>query len=154
MKELTTMFLSVETLLHKTNTLSPIAPTCSTIALWWIRPGYQFNNITLQFSSPPQAWIWACIYRAQWIGIVERIVGEVAIRSYQEGSQLQPTHIDRDNVGHEAYVLEALRILFFSFLPRVPLLFPYDRAMKGKNRSKRKARTRWHCFSIIGLRRW
>ena len=41
-------------------------------------------------------------------------MGEVAIRSYQEGSRLQPTQIDRDKGGHEAHVLEALRILFFS----------------------------------------
>ena len=46
--------------------------------------------------------------------MVERIVGEVAIRSYQEGSRLQPTQIDRDKGGHEAHVLETSRILFFS----------------------------------------
>ena len=47
------------------------------------------------------------------IGIVERIVGEVVLRSYQEGYQIQLTHIDRDKGGHEAHVLEASRILFF-----------------------------------------
>ena len=46
--------------------------------------------------------------------MVERIVGEVAPRSYQEGSWLQPTQIDRDKGGHEAHVLETSRILFFS----------------------------------------
>ena len=51
---------------------------------------------------------------SQWIGIVERIVGEVAIRSYQEGSRLQPTQIDRDKGGHEAHVLEASIIFSFS----------------------------------------
>ena len=40
-------------------------------------------------------------------------MGEVAIRSYQEGSQLQPTQIDRDKGGHEAHVLETSRILLF-----------------------------------------
>ena len=45
------------------------------------------------------------------IGIVEIIMGEVAIRSYQEGSRLQPTQIDRDKGGHEAHVLETSRIL-------------------------------------------
>ena len=43
----------------------------------------------------------------------ERIVGEVALRSYQERSQLQLTHIDRDKGGHEARVLEASRIFSF-----------------------------------------
>ena len=52
------------------------------------------------------------------IGIVARIVGEVAIRSYQEGYRLQPTQIDRDKVGHEAQVLEASRILFFSIFTK------------------------------------
>ena len=46
--------------------------------------------------------------------MVEIFVGEVAIRSYQEGSRLQPTHIDRDKGGHEAHVLESSRILLFS----------------------------------------
>ena len=36
------------------------------------------------------------------MGIVERIVGEVALRSYQEGYRSQLTHIDRDKGGHEA----------------------------------------------------
>ena len=44
-------------------------------------------------------------YKAQWIGIVERIVGEVALISYQKGSQAQQTHIDRDKGGHEAHDL-------------------------------------------------
>ena len=42
------------------------------------------------------------------------MVGEVALRSYQEGYQAQLTHIDRDKGGHEDQVLEASRI--FSFL--------------------------------------
>ena len=46
--------------------------------------------------------------------MVERIVGEVAIISYQEGSRLQPTQIDRDKGRHEAHVLEGSRIHFFS----------------------------------------
>ena len=58
------------------------------------------------------------MYRAQWIGIVERIMGEMAIRSYQEVSRLQPTQIDRDEGGHGAYVLESLRILFFSIFTK------------------------------------
>ena len=41
-------------------------------------------------------------------------MGEVDIRSYQEGSQIQPIQIDRDKGGHEAHVLEASRILLFS----------------------------------------
>ena len=56
-------------------------------------------------------------------------MGEVAIRSYLEGSQLQPTHIDRDKGGHEAHVLETSRILFFPILPRVPLIHLKDRAL-------------------------
>ena len=57
-------------------------------------------------------------------------MGEVAIRSYQEGSRLQPNHIDRDKGGHEAHVLEASRILFFfPFLQRAPSLVPYDRVV-------------------------
>ena len=41
-------------------------------------------------------------------------MGEVALRSYQEGYRLQLTHIDMDKGGHEAHVLEASRNLFFS----------------------------------------
>ena len=61
--------------------------------------------------------------------MVEIIMGDVAIRSYQEGSQAQLTQIDRDKGGHEAHVLEASRILFFPILPRVLLIYPYDRAV-------------------------
>ena len=60
----------------------------------------------------------------KWIWIVERMVGEVAIRSYQEGSRLQPTQIDRDNVGHEAYILEASIILFFSIFTKLTAYIP------------------------------
>ena len=56
-------------------------------------------------------------------------MGEVALTSYQEGSQLQPTHIDRDKGGHEAHDLEASRNSLFPILPRVSLLFPYDKAV-------------------------
>ena len=45
-------------------------------------------------------------------------MGELAIISYQEGSRIQPTYIDRDKVGHEAQVLEALGILFFSIFTK------------------------------------
>ena len=49
---------------------------------------------------------------------VERFVDEVAPRSYGGGSQAQLTHNDRDNRGHEAQDLEALRNLsFFPFYP-------------------------------------
>ena len=153
MKELTTTCLSVETILHKTNTLSSIAPTCSTISLGWIRPGYQFNDITLLFFSSSQLWIWACIYRAQWIGIVERIMGEVAIRSYQEGSRLQLIQIDRDKGGHEAQVLEASRILSFSIFTKGITFVPLWQSCLTENCCKRKAHAWWHHFSITGHRR-
>ena len=43
----------------------------------------------------------------KWIGMVDRLVGEVAIRSYKvEGSRPQPTQVSRDKVRHEALVLE------------------------------------------------
>ena len=54
---------------------------------------------------------------------------EVAPRSYDGGSQAQLTHNDRDKGGHEAHDLEASRNFSFPILPRVPLLFPYDRAV-------------------------
>ena len=41
---------------------------------------------------------------------------------------LKLTHNDRDKGGHEAQVLEASTSLF-PILPRVPLSFPYDRAV-------------------------
>ena len=46
--------------------------------------------------------------------MVERIVGEVALRSYDEGSQAQLTHNDKDKGGHEARDLEASRNFSFS----------------------------------------
>ena len=61
---------------------------------------------------------------AQWIGIVERIVGEVALRSYQEGYQLQLTHIDRDKGGHKAQVIEALRLFSFSIFTKGTTFVP------------------------------
>ena len=41
-------------------------------------------------------------------------MGDVAPRSYQEGSQAQSTHIDRDKGGHMAHNLEASRNISFS----------------------------------------
>ena len=52
--------------------------------------------------------------RLKWVGIVERIVGEVAIRSYDRGFRAQPTHNDRDKGGDEAHDLEASRNFSFS----------------------------------------
>ena len=49
---------------------------------------------------------------------------EVALRSYQEGSRLQLTDIDRDKGGHEAHDLEASRIFSFSIFTKGALLFP------------------------------
>ena len=152
MKEITTMCLSVETLLHKTNKLSLIAPTCSTISLWWIRPGYQFSSITLLSFSPSQLWTWACIYKAPWIGIVEIIVGEVALRSYQEGSLAQLTHIDRDKGGHEAHDLEASRNFSFSHFAKGTAFVPLWQSGLGENHFKDKSLPWWHHFSIIGHR--
>ena len=45
-------------------------------------------------------------------------MGEVALRSYQEGSRAQLTHIDRDKGGHEAQVLEASINLLFSIFTK------------------------------------
>ena len=39
--------------------------------------------------------------------MVERLVGEVAKRSYKEGSQAQSTQASRDKDIHEAFDLEA-----------------------------------------------
>ena len=39
--------------------------------------------------------------------MVERLVGEVAERSYKEGSRAQPTEVSRDKAIHEAFDLEA-----------------------------------------------
>ena len=44
----------------------------------------------------------------KWIWIVERLVGEVAKRSYKEGSQDQPNQVSRDKAIHESFDLEAL----------------------------------------------
>ena len=112
MKKLTTIAL-VLTNSSTRQTLHPQKIQLALYALQWFGLGSQFNSITIPFSSPPQLWIWACIYKVQWIGIVEIIMGEVAIRSYQEGSWIQPTQFDRDKGGHEAHVLEASRIHFF-----------------------------------------
>ena len=38
--------------------------------------------------------------------MVERLVGEVAKRSYKEGSRAQPTQVSRDKAIHEAFDLE------------------------------------------------
>ena len=58
------------------------------------------------------------------MGIVERIVGEVALISYQKGSRAQLTHIDRDKGGHEAHVLEASRNFPFSHFTQVTTFVP------------------------------
>ena len=49
--------LSVEKLLHETNTSSSIAPIFSLVLFQWIGLDSQFNSITLPFSSLPQLWI-------------------------------------------------------------------------------------------------
>ena len=38
--------------------------------------------------------------------MVERLVGEVANRSYKEGSRAQPNQVSRDKAIHEAFDLE------------------------------------------------
>ena len=55
--------------------------------------------------------------------MVERFLDEVALRSYDGGSQSQLTHNVRDKRGHEAHDLEASRNLpFFPFYPGYCLL--------------------------------
>ena len=71
--------------------------------------------------------------------MVERIGGEVAIRSYQEESWLQPTQIDRDKGGHEAHVLEASRILFFSNFTKGTTYVPLWQSDLGEKHFKNKA---------------
>ena len=59
-------------------------------------------------------------------------MGEVALRSYQEGSRLQPTQIDRDKGGHEAHVLEASKILFyFLFFTKGTAYIPLWQSSEG-----------------------
>ena len=56
-------------------------------------------------------------------------MGEVALRSYQEGSRAQLTHIDRDKGGHEAQGLEASRNFSFSHFTKGTAFVPCDRAV-------------------------
>ena len=60
----------------------------------------------------------------KWIGMVEILVGEVAMRSQKHVSRSKMTQVSRDKDIHEALDLEAS---FFHFLPRVLLIYPYDR---------------------------
>ena len=55
---------------------------------------------------------------------VERIVGEVVLISYQEGSRAQLTHIDRDKGGHEAHDLESSRNFSFSHFTKGTTFVP------------------------------
>jgi len=51
-------------------------------------------------------------------------VGEVVLRSYQEGSQAQTNPYDRNKGEHEAHDLEALRNFSFSHFTKGTAFFP------------------------------
>ena len=61
----------------------------------------------------------------------EMFEDKVALRSYQEGYRLQLTHIDRDNEGHKAHVLEASRILYFSIFTKGTAYIPLWQSGEG-----------------------
>ena len=68
-------------------------------------------------------------------------MGEVDLTSYQEGSRLQLTQIDRDKGGHEAHGLEDSRIFSFSIFSKGTTFVPLRESGLGENRFKRKAQT-------------
>ena len=116
--------LSVDMHLHQTKHFHPhklqLFSLCSPMA-WAKRSIQQHNNTSMVLLSQP--WIWACIYKAQWIGMVERFVDDVASKILWWGTWAQLTYNDRDKGGHEAHDLEASRHLsFFPFYSGYHLL--------------------------------
>ena len=59
------------------------------------------------FFSPPTMEYELVFIGLKEIGMVEKLVGEVAMRSSKEGFRAQLTQVSRDNVRHKALVLEA-----------------------------------------------
>ena len=153
MEKLTTIAL-VSTNISTKQTLHPhkiqIFSLCYPMV--WAKWSIQQHNNTY-IVMPPQLWTWACIYKAQWIGIVERFVDEVAPRSYDGGSRAQLTHNARDKGGNKAHDLEASRNFSFSHFNQGTTFFSLWQSILGENRFKDKALPWWHCFYITGHRR-
>ena len=69
----------------------------------------------------------------EWIEMVEKLVGEVARRSYKDGSQAQLALVIRDKGATKPSFKKLHKNLSFSLLPRAPLFTHHDRVVIGKN---------------------
>ena len=75
----------------------------------------------------------------EWIRMVEKLVGEVARRSYKDGSQSQLTLVIMDKGAMKPSFEKLHENLSFRFLPRAPLLVHHDRAVLGRTT---------HCLNV------
>ena len=97
-------------------------------------------------------------YKAHFRYQISSNVRELWVRWLQDPTKgdlkIKLTHIDRDKGGHEAHVLEASRVFSFSIFTKGTTFFPLWHSGLGENHSKNTTYTRWHRFSITGIRRW
>ena len=93
-EEFYNLCLNVDVLLHKSNITSPIAPTCSLklTELIYTRISKQQHNFTPSSTME----IGLAFIGLEWIGMVKKLVGEVATRSYKHGSWVQLALVIRD----------------------------------------------------------
>ena len=78
------LFLSVDALLHKTDVLSPIAPTCSSILTLMDRA--RMSKWQHEFSLSSTMGYEPIFIDLKWIDMVDILVGEVDRRSPKHGS--------------------------------------------------------------------
>ena len=98
------LFLSVDALLHKTDVLSPIAPTCSSMLT--LMDQARMSKWLHEFALSSTMGIEPTLIGLQWIEMVEIWVDKVDRRSPKDGSQGQLTQLNRDKAYHEAFDLE------------------------------------------------
>ena len=98
------MCLSVDALLHKTDVLSLIDPTCSSMLT--LMDQARMSKWQHVFALPSTMVYELVFIGLKWIEMVEILVGEVDRRSLKDGSQAQLTQVNKDKAFHEAFDLE------------------------------------------------
>ena len=78
------LFLSVDALLHKTNVLYPIAPTCSSMLT--LMDQARMSKWQHDFALPSTMGYEPIYIGLKWAEMVEILVGEVGRRSPKHGS--------------------------------------------------------------------
>ena len=97
--------LSIDALLHKTDVLSPIAPTCSYMLT--LMDQARMSKWQRDFSLSSTMGYELVFIGLKWIEVVDILVGEVDRISPKDGSRAQLTQVNKDKACHKAFDLEA-----------------------------------------------